>query len=46
LLTRDGVRVAPTDFNLEWRQNPQTMVINGNASASFLDLGILAGLAA
>lgn len=46
LLTRDGVRVAPTDFKLEWRQNPQTMVINGNASASFLDMGILAGLAA
>lgn len=46
LLTQDGVRVAPTDFKLEWRQNPQTMVVNGNASASFLDLGILARLAA
>jgi len=45
LLTQDGIRVAPTDFKLEWRQNPQTMVVNGNASASFLDLGILARLA-
>ena len=45
LLTLDGVRVAPTDFKLEWRQNPQTMVINGSASASFLDLGVLARLA-
>ncbi len=46
LLTQDGVRVAPTDFKLEWRQDPQTMLVNGNASASFLDLGILARLAA
>lgn len=45
LLTQDGIRVAPTDFKLEWRQNPQTMVVNGNASASFLDLAILAKLA-
>jgi uncharacterized protein (TIGR02099 family) len=45
LLTQDGVRVAPTDFKLEWRQNPKTAVVQGNASASFLDLGVLAKLA-
>lgn len=45
LLTQDGVRVAPTDFKLEWRQNPQTAVVQGNASASFLDLAVLAKLA-
>jgi len=46
LLTQQGVRVAPTDFHLEWRQNPQTAAVNGNASASFIDLGALASLAA
>lgn len=45
LLTRDGMRVAPTDFQLDWRQNPQTAALGGSASASFLDLGILARLA-
>jgi len=46
LLTRQGVRIAPTDFLVEWRQDPDSAVINGSASASFLDLGILASLAA
>jgi len=45
LLTQDGVRVAPTDFKLEWRQPAQGGVVNGNASASFLDLAVLARLA-
>lgn len=55
LLTQDGIRVAPTDFRLEWRQNPQTAVtttptaaprVNGNFSASFIDLAALGSLAA
>lgn len=46
LLTQDGVRVAPTDFKLDWRQSAQSGTVNGNASASFLDLAILAKLAA
>lgn len=46
LLTQDGVRVAPTDFKLEWRQASPAGTIQGSASASFLDLAILARLAA
>lgn len=45
LSTQDGLRVAPTDFQLEWRQNSQTNEISGNASASFLDLAVLSRLA-
>ena len=46
LLTLDGLRIAPTDFQVDLRQNAQTAAVNGNASASFLDLSILARLAA
>ena len=46
LLTRDGTRVAPTDFQVEWRDNAQTGEVSGNVAASFLDLGVLAGLSA
>lgn len=46
LLTLDGLRIAPTDFQVELRQNAQTAAVNGNASASFIDLSILARLAA
>lgn len=46
LLTRQGVRVAPTDFAAEWRQDPAGGVTNGSASASYLDFATLAGLAA
>ncbi|MFZ2268736.1 MAG: YhdP family protein [Azonexus sp.] len=46
LLTRDGIRVAPTDFQAGWRQNPETGLVSGNASATFLDLGALGNLAA
>jgi uncharacterized protein (TIGR02099 family) len=46
LLTRQGVRIAPTDFLVELRHDPDGTVVNGNASASFLDLGTLAALAA
>ena len=46
LQTRQGVRIAPTDFLVEWRQEPGSPLINGNASASILDFGALASLAA
>lgn len=46
LLTEQGIRVAPTDFQIEWRQNPQTAAVNGSASASFIDLAALSSLAA
>ena len=55
LQTQQGIRVAPTDFHLEWRQNPQTAAtmtptagsrVNGNFSASFIDLAALGSLAA
>lgn len=45
LLTHRGVRIVPTDFLVAWRQEPGSRLINGNASASFLDLGVLAALA-
>ena len=44
LLTRQGLRVAPTDFSVAWRETPDARRIDGNASASFLDLGALAAL--
>jgi len=46
LQTRDGIRVAPTDFQAAWRLNPETSGLEGSASATFLDLGVLASLAA
>ena len=45
-LTHDGIRMAPTDFQVDWRENAQTAVINGNASASFVDILALRSLAA
>ncbi len=46
LLTLDGLRIAPTDFQVDLRQNAPTDAVSGNASASFLDLAVLARLAA
>ena len=46
LLTQQGVRVAPTDFHVEWRENSQTAAVNGSASASFIDFAALGSLAA
>ncbi|AXS80689.1 YhdP family protein [Dechloromonas sp. HYN0024] len=46
LQTQAGLRVAPTDFKVEWRQDAKTGLVNGNSSASFLDLGVLGRLAA
>lgn len=40
-----GIRIAPTDFQLEWRQNPQNATVHGNSSANLLDLSVLAKLA-
>ena len=46
LQTQDGIRVAPTDFLIDWRKAPQSVEISGDARASFLDLAVLAKLAA
>jgi uncharacterized protein (TIGR02099 family) len=52
LLTQKGIRVAPTDFQVEWRENAASSqsapgaTVNGNASANFLDLAALGSLAA
>ena len=45
LLTQDSIRIAPTDFKVEWRQDPKSAMVSGNASASFLDLSVLGRLA-
>ncbi len=45
LQTQDGIRVAPTDFKVDWRQDPASATVNGNSSASFLDLAALGRLA-
>jgi len=45
LQTRDGLRVAPTDFRADWRQNPETDEISGSASANLVDLDVLGRLA-
>ena len=45
LLTVDGIRVAPTDFNARWQQDANGRLI-GSAGASFLDLAVLGRLAA
>jgi uncharacterized protein (TIGR02099 family) len=46
LQTRDGIRVAPTDFAAEWREPEAGVRVSGAASASFLDLAVIANLAA
>ncbi len=43
--TLDGIRVAPTDFQLAWQQADNEHNV-GSASATFLDLAILGRLAA
>lgn len=45
LQTLDGIRVAPTDFQLAWQQADNDRH-TGNASATFLDLAVLGRLAA
>lgn len=46
LLTATGIRVSPTDFQVEWRKAAQSGEFTGSARASFLDLSALAQLAA
>ena len=46
LQTQDGISVAPTDFAAEWRVDEAAGVAGGSASASFLDIAVLANLAA
>lgn len=46
LLTQNGLRIAPTDFKVDWREDPRTAEVIGNASASILDLAALGHLAA
>ena len=46
LTAADGLRVAPTDFQVDWQQEATSGRINGAASASFLDLTVLRRLAA
>jgi uncharacterized protein (TIGR02099 family) len=43
LQTSDGIRLAPTDFHLDWRTMPDG--IKGNMRANQLDLDVLAHLA-
>lgn len=45
LLTQDGIRVAPTDFQLDWRQAAQSEDNSGSAQLSFVDLSTLGKLA-
>ncbi|MBU1366158.1 MAG: TIGR02099 family protein [Gammaproteobacteria bacterium] len=46
LQTQDGIRIAPSDFKVEWQRDAATATVNGNSSASFLDLAVLGRLAA
>ncbi|MCE1239025.1 MAG: TIGR02099 family protein [Azonexaceae bacterium] len=44
LSARDGTRLVPTDFRLDWQQ--RGAAVDGKAQANLLDLGVLARLAA
>ncbi len=44
LLAVDGTQVAPTDFQVAWRQDGSDGGVSGSARASFLDLGALGKL--
>ena len=45
LQTQAGVRVAPTDFAADWKVDEAAGRTGGSASASFLDIAVLADLA-
>lgn len=45
LTSVDGIRLAPTDFHLEWRDDPRSGQLAGNASATLVDIGALQRLA-
>lgn len=46
LQTRDGLRITPSDFMVDWRQAAGSDHVAGSASASLLDVAVLARLAA
>ena len=45
LLTRDGLRVAPTDFQVDLRQISRSTAVAGTASVNMVDLAVLGSLA-
>lgn len=45
LLTHDGVRIAPSDFQASWKRDPATSAVDGEIRANLLDVGVLARLA-
>ena len=45
LTTLDGLRLAPTDFHMDWRREPGSQGLTGSASANQLDLDALYRLA-
>lgn len=42
----EQIRVEPTDFHLDWQRQAGSTAVRGSATASVLELGALAGLAA
>ncbi|MEI7612294.1 MAG: YhdP family protein [Betaproteobacteria bacterium] len=42
---REALRIAPTDFHVEWLPENDGKAVAGSASASHMDLGVLARLA-
>ena len=46
LQAEDGLRIVPTDFQVAWQQDARSGRVTGSASASILDLTMLARLAA
>ena len=46
LLTHDGLRIAPTDFQVDLRQISRSTAVDGTASVSMVDLAVLGALAA
>lgn len=45
LLTRDNVRVAPTDFTATWRRDARTAAVDGEIRGNFVDVGVFSQLA-
>lgn len=46
LTTADGIRLAPTDFKVDWHEDAQHQRLQGSASATMVDIGALQRLAA
>lgn len=45
LTTTDGIRVAPTDFHVDWREDAKRQRLQGSASATMVEVGALQRLA-